>query len=1022
MPFACKLSLRLPRFVAAVIFAASTPPALAIDRSLTLAQLHHVAWLTRDGAPAQVESLAQTDDGMLWLGSATGLFRFDGMRFERFQPPPGQEGPTGSVSTLFAPPHGGLWIGYRFGGLGWWSNGELHHYGRADGLPAGTVMAIERDAVGRTWVGTTTGLAVFDGQRWSIPQEVRGYPVGPTYALHGDRTGALWAVADDGTWRLPRGGSRFERSARSISYAWLAERADGRVWESNGTQGVWPLSPRDCAPPLHVAIPGPGTVGPLHFDRDDVLWIGSSGGLTRLVDPDHLPALQAGGDPRAPADQRFGRDQGLSGDQVLAVLEDREGSVWVATSGGIDRFRANKLTREPLPPGLLWPSLAPAPQEGVWVGSTEVAAARLGRSPARLGQVGPRITSAATDTTGAVWMAGALGVWRLDGSRVRRFDLPPQIAGTPVQSMVDMGGGRMRLAISRHGQWEQDAAGSDDWHHIEEPAGGSDGNPLAMARDELGRLWLGYAFNRLERVAADGSTRHWGAEDGLQVGSLLSLYGQRQRLWLGGELGLAVMKDDRVRAIRIAGAEPLAGISGIVADRAGNLWVNTVLGIVRLPAGEIDRALADSQHAVVAERFDYHDGLDGAPAQLRPVPTAVAGDDGRLWFATNNSVVWIDPQNIRRNALPPPIQITELQAGGRAWPLQTPTLPAGTHEINLRFAAGTLAQPERVRFRTRLEGVDADWQDIGTQRTAHYTNLTPGRYAFRVIAANEDGVWSTYPATLAFVVPPTFGQSWWFRAMWVPITVALAWLLLRWRMRALAQRYADRHGAILIERERIARELHDTLLQSVQGLILRFQSGVDRMPREDPTRIALERSLDRAEQVLVEGRSHLTGLRAPASQVAALGEVLRRAGEDLSEAHGIAFSATLRGDESPLPDCVFHEARHIGAEALANAFRHARAHRVHLQLLQTATRLVMEVEDDGDGMPPTREYSAGRTGHWGIAGMRERARTIGGRFTLASAPGEGTLVRLEVALRARPSAWMRWRGRFGKSATEVMGP
>jgi len=235
----------LRRTLACLALALCGAHALALDRTLSLAQLHHTAWSVRDGAPAQVESLAQTDDGLLWMGSATGLFRFDGVQFERFQAPAGQEGPTGSVSTLLAPPGGGLWIGYRFGGIGWWDGNQLRHWGRAEGLPSGTVTAIERDARHRIWVGTTTGLAVFDGQRWSTPAEVRGYPAGPTYALHADRAGTLWAVAEDGTWRLARGGARFERSSRSISYAWLAERSDGSVWESNGTQGVWPLPASD---------------------------------------------------------------------------------------------------------------------------------------------------------------------------------------------------------------------------------------------------------------------------------------------------------------------------------------------------------------------------------------------------------------------------------------------------------------------------------------------------------------------------------------------------------------------------------------------------------------------------------------------------------------------------------------------------------------------------------------------------------------------------------------------------------
>ena len=999
------------RCIACLALAACGLPALALDRSLTLAQLHHTAWSTRDGAPAQVESIAQTDDGLLWLGSATGLFRFDGVQFERFQPPPGQEGATGSVSTLLAPHDGGLWIGYRFGGIGWWNRGELRHFGRADGLPSGTVTAIERDAGGRVWVGTTTGLAVFDGQRWATPPQASTYPAGPTYALHEDRAGTLWAVAESGTWRLPRGGAHFERSTRSISYAWLAERADGSVWESNGTQGVWPLPSADSGPPLHAAVPGPGHVGPLRFDRDGVLWIGSLGGLTRLVDADRLPPLDADGTPHAEAAQRFGLDQGLSGDQVQAILEDREGSLWIATSGGIDRFRANKLTREPLPPDLLWPSLAPAAGEGVWAGSTEVAAARLGRDARRAPDVGPRITCAARDSKGGVWMAGARGVWRIDGNTALPVALPDNISGMPVQTMVDVGGGRMRLAIMRRGQWEQDAPPASGWHHVDEPPGGPDANPLAMARDPQGRLWLGYAFNRLVMISTDGSQRQWGVAEGLQIGSLLSMTAQDGRLWLGGELGLAAMEDGRVHPVRIAGREPLAGVSGIVADGAGNLWLNTVLGIVRLPAEELAQAIADPARAVAAERFDFHDGLDGAPAQLRPVPTAVAADDGKLWFATNNSVVWIDPAHIRRNALAPLVQILALNADGRSWPLPSPTLPAGTREVDLRFTAGSLAQPERVRFRVQLEGIDSAWHDTGPQRTAHYTNLAPGRYVFRVMAANEDGLWSAQPAAMNFVVPPTFSQTWWFRAMWLPIAGVLAWLLVRWRVRQLAQRYAERHEAILIERERIARELHDTLLQSVQGLILRFQSSVDRMPADDATRATLERSLDRAEKVLAEGRDRVTDLRAPAREDETLGELLERLGDDLAAEHGPLFSVTLHGEGAPLPDDVFDEAHHIGAEALANAYRHAGAGHVHLLLHQTPSRLMLEIVDDGRGLLPTQEYAASRAGHWGIAGMRERARAIGGRFTLTSAPAEGTSIRLEVrlrgSLRARGARWLR---------------
>ncbi len=981
--------------------AVAAAPADALDRSLTLEQLHHTAWSTRDGAPAEVESLAQTDDGTLWLGSPTGLFCFDGLQFQRFRPPEGESGPTGSVSTLFAQPGNGLWIGYRFGGVGWWNNGKLRHFGRGDGLPSGTVTAVSVDAQGRVWVGTTTGIARFDGHAWTKPQEAIGYPAGATYALHTDRAGTVWAAADSGTWRLARGAEHFTRSTRSISYAWLAERQDGHVWESNGTQGIWPLPETDGPPPLRAAVPGPGHVGALLFDRDGALWVGSLGGVARLVDPDNLPELGTGGDPQVLQSQRFTRADGLSGGDVLAILEDREGDIWISTSGGIDRFRANKLTRASLPADLAAPSLAAAPGEGVWVGSTEGEPMRLGHDERRLPGVGPRITSVLRDTRGMVWMAGARGVWRIAGSAAERVTLPSDLSGTPVQAMVDLGDGRVRMAILHHGQWEQDVAPSVGWHPIAEPPGGPDANPLAMTRDPRGRLWLGYAFDRLVMLDESGAQSSWGPPQGLHVGSLLSLCPQGSRMWLGGELGVALVQDGRVHPIHIDDNEPLAGVSGIVIDVLGDVWLNTALGIFRLPVDEVAHALQDPSHLVAAERLDYHDGLDGAPAQLRPVPTAVAADDGVLWFSTNNSVVWVDPRHIRRNLVPPPARIVALEVGGQSWPLASPTLPAGTRTLDLRYTAAALAQPERVKFRVRLDGVDATWQDVDTRRSVHYSNLSPGHYTFHVLARNEDGIWSAQPAALEFFVPSAFHQTWWFRLMWLPIAGLVVWALLRWRLRQLAARYADRHAAMLIERERIARELHDTLLQSVQGLILRFQSGVDRMPIDDPTRIALERSLDRAEEVLTEGRDRVSELRAPSSGGATLGETLASFGEELAAEHGHEFSAVLRGEGASLPARVRHEVEHIGREALLNAARHAHAATIQLIIQQTPKRLTVEVRDDGCGMPARREYAAGRAGHWGLAGMRERARSIGARFTLTSAEGDGTQIRLELRMRGR---------------------
>jgi len=995
------------------VFAGYASIVNALDRDFTLAQLDHRAWSTRDGAPAEVGAFAQTDDGLLWLGSPTGLVRFDGLQFEPFRPPEGQAGPTGSVSTLFAAPGGsGLWIGYRFGGVGWWYAGRLQHFGREDGLPSGTVLAFAASHDGTIWAGTTTGLANFDGQRWN-EASATGYPAGATYALHVDRFDTLWVVAEDGTWRLAHGSLRFERSSRSRSEGSLAERVDGQVWVANGTQGVWALPGSDAPPPRQPKLPGPGQIGPLLFDHDGSLWIGTRDGVLRAADPDRLPPPDADGAPSLSAGSRFTRADGLSGDAALAIFEDREGSVWVSTSDGVDRFRADKLVRVSLPHGLLYPSLAAAPGGGVWVASTEVAPVRVTQDLLRLPAVGPRITSVLRDSRGNVWMAGALGLWRITGDAAQRVNLPSELSGAPVQAMAEMSGGRLRMAIVRHGQWEQDESPHRDWHPVPEPLGGPDANPLAMVRDDQGRLWLGYAFDRLVRVDESGETRTWRRSEGLNVGSLLCLTPQGERVWLGGELGVALMIHDRPRHLLFAGLSAVAGVSGIVADRAGNVWLNSARGVVRLPAEEIAAALADEHHLISAELFDYLDGIAGAPAQLRPVPTAAADDDGLLWFATNAGVMRIDPLRIRRNRIPPIVRLLSFSAAGRVWPIfagaPTPSiaLPSHTREAEFRYTAGSLGQPEKVRFRVRLNGVDKDWQDVGDSRIAHYTNLAPGRYSFGVLAANEDGMWSERPAEFVFDVPPTIYQTWWFPITCAVPVLLMAWFLVRRRMRQIDEQYAFRHRAILYERERIARDLHDTLLQGIQGLVLHIQSAVDDLPADMPCKSSLEKSLDRAEQMLGEGRSRLTGLRGFAHGDASAADLLRRSGDELAQAYSVGFSANVTGETVQLPDHMREEIVRIGREALLNAFRHASASVVRLDIVQSPERLEVEVTDNGRGLPASAAIGAEapvRPGHWGLIGMRERAILIAARLSITSEKDRGTRVRLVVPLPG--SGWL----------------
>ncbi|HSI50575.1 MAG TPA: two-component regulator propeller domain-containing protein [Ideonella sp.] len=1007
--------------LAAALLAGLPGRVLALPAMLDLAQFHHSAWLTRDGAPSEVNSLAQTADGYLWLGSATGLFRFDGVRFERFAAGSGQALVSQSVASLLASRDGGLWVGYRYGGLSHWKDGRLRHVGAAQGLPTGTVTGLAQQADGSLWVATAHGLARQQGERWLTLGAAQGLPDLPFYAVMVDGSDGVWALADDAGHCLPRGAARFARCGDSQGHGQLALGPQGAVWATNGTRGVWPLTAAPLAPgqppalspslPARVAVePGPGDLSTLMFDRDGTLWLGARSGLARVVAPQQMPSGGYLGLPDAEAAQWFKPSQGLSGELVMSMLEDREGTVWVATTGGLDRFRRNKLTRVLLPPQSLWFSLAAGEGGKVWAGSVTGPSALLlptgGTSPGFVRQptLGPRITAAYRARNGEVWLGGATGLWRARGSRVEPVPLPPAAAGNPLQAIGEDAQGRLWLSVMREGMFRRESgndakasAGAERWTRQPLPAGVDFVYPLAMGLDREGAQWLAFNANHLVRLSPGEprQARHFTEADGLSLGSPLALDGSGERLWLAGEQGVAWFDGQRFHALQVAG-EALMGVSGLVLGGDGSLWLNSATGILHIAPAELAAALQQPAHAVTFERFDYHDGLDGAPSQLRPIPSAVKGSDGRLWFATTNSVVWLDPRRIARNPLPPPVHLQALVADGQAQPLKEGLqLAVGTRSLEIHYAALSLSMPERVHFRYRLQGVDSDWQDGGTRRAAYYTNLGPGHYRFELLAANEDGVWSPQGAALSLAILPAFYQTWWFPLMCVPVVLGLLAWGFRLRVRSLTRRLNERHQARLLERERIARELHDTLLQSVQGLLLRFQSAADRLPDETRERAGLTRALDLAEQVLVEGRDRVGALRSPGEPGPALDQRLQALGEQLAQEHGVAFELQRSGVPVQLAPAEQEELWLIAREALLNAFNHAAAGRVQLTLAQGAGKLLLQVQDDGRGLPPEWLAAGARPGHWGLAGQRERAARLGARLSLQSAPGQGTTLRLE---------------------------
>jgi signal transduction histidine kinase len=474
---------------------------------------------------------------------------------------------------------------------------------------------------------------------------------------------------------------------------------------------------------------------------------------------------------------------------------------------------------------------------------------------------------------------------------------------------------------------------------------------------------------------------------------LRTIYEGSNGLLLGGGFGLARV---RGQSTHILGAERIpavAGLTGIVQTPGGETWLMGRRGITRMLTADLNRAFDDPRRPLHPQIFDTRDGLPAYNIR-EGKRDVVRGGDGRLWFATAAGTVWIDPTRLKRNPIPPPVTVSALRARGASYRDPTRvTLPSGTTSIEIAFSALSLSIPERVLVRYQLEGAEKNWQDPGLRREAFYTNLGPGTYRFRVIAGNNDGVWNRDGATLEFTIPPTFLQSNWFVLLTILALFALLWIAYSLRLRQVTARVRATLEVRLAERERIARELHDTLLQSFQGLVLRFQAVADRIPPDQPLRSIVEQALDRADAALIEGRDRVHELRTVSGDLArAITDV---AGE-LSVHSTTRFALTIEGHPRELHPMVHDEVANVAAEAIRNAFKHARASEIEAILSYRSGELRFDLRDDGVGLPAGLAAGDAPAGHFGLTGMRERAVRAGGALVISSRKNAGTEVTLSI--------------------------
>lgn len=1015
---ACAISRRALRcayiaFVGAMCLSGGVLRAQVISRQL--AHMHHSAWTEREGLAPGVSALHRSADGYLWIGVQSGLIRFDGVHFVRVDSthaPALQSTRPGPLSPLLLDRHGTLWISRPDGALVQYRDRVFREV-----LPPskarGRVSSLVEDRSGRVWANAARSFyldAQFGVHDIPMPpgvrlESVQGIAADTGTGLwFGTRTGQIWHITADGrSTQVPiiyrgDGGVRPVLQTRDGTL-WILNRGVERLREG----GTWEIVRSPQAPFAEVNATRAAELA------DGSVVITSRGrGVMRYHNGRVDDFLEA---------------DGLT-DAVCRMLHvDREGSIWVTTDGGLDRLRPASFIalgpRDGIPfetPGLMWLDVG----GGIWTrdyGSQSLFLADSGLvrnrvGPVRLHELRPpqreRYLILGVGRREGLWMMNnAFHLLRYANGQVRRVVVDDMPARVPMRVHEDRDGGVWLNFNSAGGGGGFGVIRNNRFRRVRGVTLADASWASRVLEDSLGSIWVGMeAPSQLLRIVGDSVVARLLPDEGTAFVQYIVEGGDT--LWAvhGGKL--ARIAQDRVALVRFERGEATLRGGGVgIQISSGHLWFGSDVGIGRIPLETLHRAADGDTTTVRAEWFGEHDGLRAARLVSSDRNATLTTPDGRVWFATPAGLAVVDPQHMLPAPPAPNTIVESVTADGHVLPFGARIeVPPQPERVELAFTATGLLVPERVRLQYRMDGVDGAWRDAPATRTTTYTQLRRGRYTFRVRSA-IDGFGPRFgpgtEASVQLVVLPAWYETWWFIALVALAICATIVLVVRASMRARIRRDAERmqarFDAELGERTRLARELHDTLLQGFTGITLQLQA-VQSQVEKSPTQAAasLDRILTLADASLREARTMVWDMRAPELGQQDLASALEAGARAAIGGADIALTCAVDGPRRRLSPFLETALLRIGREAVVNAVKHAHATTIAVRLVFSAGSLTVTVEDNGRGLPTDAHDATSDNGHWGVRGMRERAQQIGGTFTMRSAPGSGTCVEVVVPL------------------------
>jgi signal transduction histidine kinase/ligand-binding sensor domain-containing protein len=960
--------------------------AFGLDPSKALTQYSRTVWTQEHGLPQDtIRAITQTTDGYLWLGTDEGLARFDGYDFVVFDKNH-YNLPTNSITALAAGLDGSLWIGTS-NGLTRYRDKTFYTYTTKDGLPDDSISDMTVDHEGVLWIVAGVDLARFDGKRFQLYKAGKDIPVMTVQRVTEDRRHDLWVGGFSSV--VKKVGSRFVPvvEAKALAGDFVTQIvSDGRdeLW-IGGSQGlirrsadgkIRKFDARDGLPDVFVRA--------LRVDRDGNVWAGTNSGLARLKDNRFLSMSGPGGQDR---------------DQVRSLFEDREGNMWVGANNGLTRLRDDMFTVYGKSEGLPSddPNTVYQDRSGrVWVGFHDSGLLLFNPEKYQLfttwnGLPNNEVFSIRESRDGDLLVGTRGGFVRMHDTQLTTYRPPDKLNRGLVFDSLEDSEGKMWLALPG-------GLGELTGKHLRIVV---EGGPVlndaivTLAEGRQGVIWAGSYGRGLWRVQGN-EMQHYTEAQGLSSDEIRAVREDPGgTLWIatfGG--GLNAFRNNQFTHFTSKDGLLSDNISD-VADDGDSLWLSTTRGICRISKKQLRDFEEHKIRVLEPTNYGVEDGLRSAQcAPGYPIPGGGRRTmDGRLWFPTSRGLAVIDPHARRHADQPPALHLVNMIADGRSVDFsKTPRLPPGSERIQIHYTAIHLGAPERVQYSHKLEGLDADWVRAGNRRVINYNSLGHGHYRFLVRAELPGG-----PATersYDFDVLPEFYETAWFRVLAALTLAAAAWGLYQLRLRQLASRFA----AVLEERARMAREIHDTLAQGFVGISSQLDAVALAMPDDrSKARQYLDLARKMARHSLTEARRSVMDLRASVLEGQDLGAALHSGAQIWTAGSGVEVHVDVRQNENGLPQEFEQHLLRIAQEAVTNALKHAGANQIWVKLHTESRKLYLRIVDNGHGFEEHDAFSS-LGGHFGLIGMRERAERLGGELKLESHPGEGTQVEVTVPL------------------------